>query len=89
MRGKMFIFMYLLFSVYAVCMTVLPEVRDIMRLNYHVQSTLQNTLHHSRYEMVIKRKKIRSFSLIFRGMSLYFDLVAVTTAQEIFLLSRW
>lgn len=27
--------------------------------------------------------------LIFRGMSLYFDLVAVTAAQEIFLLSRW
>lgn len=85
----MFTFVYLHFSVWAVCLTVLPKVRDVMRLNYHVQSTLQNTMHRGRYEMAIKRKKIRSFSLIFRGMSLYFALVAVAAAQEIFLLSRW
>lgn len=70
-------------------MSALPKVRDAMRPNYHLQSTLQNTLLHWRYEMAIRREKIRSFSLIFRGMSLYLDLVAVTAAQEIFLLSRW
>lgn len=32
---------------------------------------------------------MKPFSLIFRGMSLYFDLVVVTTTQKIFLLSRW
>lgn len=46
MRGKMFTFVYVHFSVWAVCLMVLPKVRDVMRLNYHVQSTLQNTLRH-------------------------------------------
>lgn len=46
LRDKMFTFVYLHFSVWAVCVTVLPEVRDVMRLNYHVRGTLQNTLHH-------------------------------------------